>query len=167
MTAKDFIDKWRYSINHLNLPSIGIHVDWDNIPNNANVQTFYAEEAWEKLYSCTPPWFKVPQTFKQLTKTKNDDYMQIVREETDNGKISYYRKNGLQEPFFCAFANSSGSFILLGDGNHRLLDSLHLIHNEGQNFNKDIKRSVIDIIYLENFADVLLPENIWGEITLE
>ncbi|MFA4880009.1 MAG: hypothetical protein WC650_00095 [Candidatus Doudnabacteria bacterium] len=159
MTSEEFINKWRYSLNNSGLPAVGIHVDWDIIPVNSKVKSFSGKEAWEKIYNCTPPWFKTPQTFKGLVNTKNTDYLQIVREETENGKIEYYRQNGLQEPFFCAFANEQGSFILLGDGNHRFFNCVHLINNENRNFDKDLERTALDIIYLTNFVEIM--GNIW------
>jgi hypothetical protein len=89
--------------------------------------------------------------------------MQIVGEETGNGKIEYYRKNGLLEPYFCAFSNQDGSYTLLGDGNHRFLDCLYLVHHESQDFRNYIKNSSLEIIYLESFRDVLRPDNIWSD----
>jgi|SRR3989344_2191343 len=165
MTATDFINKWRSSLNYLNLPSVGIHVGWDIIPTNSRVETLSGKDAWKKIYSCTPPWFKIPQTFKELVGTKNADYLQIVQEETNNGKIEYYRQNGLQEPFFCAFANQDGSFLLLGDGNHRFLDSIYLLHDENRDFDEATQKATLDIIYLINFDDVLRPDNIWANWT--
>lgn len=161
MTATDFIKKWRNSLNYLSKPSVGIHVDWDIIPMDSKVESFSGRKAWEKIYRCTPPWFKTAQTFKELVNTKNTDYLQIIREETENGKIDYYRQNGLQEPFFCAFANDQGSFVLLGDGNHRFLDSIYLIYEENQNFDESLEKTVLDIVYLANFDDVLRPDIIW------
>lgn len=161
MTATDFIQKWRNSLNYLGKPSIGIHVGWDIIPTDSKVESFSGKKAWDKIYDCIPPWFKTPQTFKQLIDAKNSDYLQIVREETENGKIEYYRQNGLQEPFFCAFANKDGSFMLLGDGNHRFLDCIHLIDKKIKNLDNDIEKASIDIIYLSNFIDVLRTDLIW------
>lgn len=162
MTAEEFIKKWRYSINHLGFPSVGIHVDWNIIPTDSKVESLSGKEAWEKIYNCTPPWFKTPQTFKELVTSKNADYLQIVQEEIGNGKIEYYHQNGLQEPYFCAFARPNGSFLLLGDGNHRFLDCIYLIHDQNHNFDEDIKRASIDIIFLPNLVDVLRPDVIWG-----
>ncbi len=162
MTTEEFIKKWRYSINHLGFPSVGIHVGWDIIPVDSKVESFSGKEAWEKIYGCTPPWFKTTQTFNELINIKNADYLQIVQEETGNGKIDYYRQNGLKEPFFCGFANQEGSFILLGDGNHRFLDCLYLIHDQNHNLDEDLKRTELDIVYLSNFDEVMRPDNIWG-----
>jgi hypothetical protein len=161
MTVTDFIQKWRNSLNYLGKPSIGIHVGWDIIPINSKVESFLGKEAWDKIYDCTPPWFKTPQTFKELITSKNADYLQIVQEEIDNGKIEYYCQNGLSEPFFCAFAKPDGSFKLLGDGNHRFLDCLYLIHEKKKDLNSDIQNTALDVIYLQNFNQVLLPDNIW------
>ena len=162
MTAADFIQKWQNSINYLGLPSVGIHVGWDIIPADSKVDRLSGEEAWNKIYSCTPPWFKTPKNFRQLVDAKDADYSQIVKEETDNGKIEYYRQKGLQEPLFCAFATEDGSFMLLGDGNHRFLDCIHLIHDKNHNFNKDLTNTTLDVIYLANFNDVVRPDNIWA-----
>lgn len=161
MTTTDFIRKWRNSINYLGFPSIGIHVGWDLIPAESRVESFSGKEAWEKIYNCTPPWFKIPQTFKELVKTRNTDYLQIVREETENGKIEYYSQNGLREPFFCVFADLNRSFLLLGDGNHRFLDCIYLMHDKNRSFDEDIKKTSVDIIFLSNFVDVLRPDVIW------
>ena len=161
MNAQEFIQKWRYSINYLNRPSVGIHVGWELISPSSQVKTVTSKEAWKILQKCIPPWFKSPQTFSDLSKSKNSDYKQILGEETDNGKIDYYRKNGLKEPYFCIFANHDGSTMLLGDGNHRLFDCLYLINNDHQNIENDIKNTVVDIIYLENFVDVLRTDLIW------
>lgn len=162
MTAREFIDKWRTLLNYLNRPSVGIHVGWEIIPADSRVETLYGREAWEKIYGSTPPWFKSAKTFKELVEAKDADYNQIVKEETDNGKIEYYLKNGLPEPLFCAFANTDGSFILLGDGNHRFLDCNYLIYEKNINLNNDIDKASVDIIYLSNFADVLRTDVIWG-----
>ena len=163
MTAKDFIQKWRHSINHLGLPSVGIHVGWDSIPVDSKVVCLSSKEAWEKIYNCTPPWFKTPQTFKELVISKNTDYLQIVQEETANHKIEYYRNNGLHEPYFCAFAKKDDSFAMLGDGNHRFFDCISLM-DIGKDFSNDIERAKLEIIYLKNFEEVLEPEEkIWGQ----
>lgn len=162
MTANEFIIKWQTAINYLGLRSVGINVRWDKISLNSVVNQFSGKNAWNKLYTFTPPWFKTPKTFQYLIDNKDSDYQQIVTEETSNGKIEYYRKNGLMEPFFCAFANKDGSFVLLGDGNHRFLDCLHLIHEKNVNLKSDIDRSTLDIIYLDNFNFVTEPVNIWG-----
>lgn len=167
MNAADFTNKWRNSINYLNLPSVGIHVGWDLIPHDSKVETLAGKEAWVKIYSFTPPWFKMPQTFQQLVDTRNQDYRQIVKEETENGKIDYYRQNSLQEPFFCAFSNVEGSFTLLGDGNHRFLDCLYLIHEEKYNFDKYIQNIALDIIRLDNFDEVMMINNIWPIWTIK
>ena len=161
MTAQEFVNKWKNSLNYLNLPTVGIHIDWDIIPLDSKVENLSGSEAWKKIYNCTPPWFKTPKTFKELVESRDPDFNQIVKEETDNGKIEYYRQNGLAEPVFCAFANTDGSFKMLGDGNHRFLDCLYLIYEEKKDFNNDIQNTVLDVIYLENFDQVLLPENIW------
>ena len=158
---KDFLNKWRNSTNYLNLPSVGIHVGWDSIPTNSRVEILTGKKAWGTIYTFTPPWFKTPQTFQQLVDSKNEDYVQIVDEETKNDKIEYYRQNGLQEPFFCAFAKQNGNFTLLGDGNHRFFDCLYLIHDENRSFDRDIQNTTLDIIYLENFEQVLKPTKIW------
>jgi len=161
MTSADFIKKWRNSINYLNQRSVGIHVGWDLIPPNSTVENLNGETAWKKIYTTTPPWFKVPQTFQQLVNTKNEDYLQIVDEETKNGKLKYYRQKGILEPFFCAFSNQDGSFLLLGDGNHRFLDCIYLIHDEDKIFECYIKNTTVDIICLPNFDEVILPSQIW------
>lgn len=161
MTAKEFINKWKASLNYLGLPSVGIHVGWEIIPADSGVDNLSGKEAWERIYDSTPPWFKSHKTFRQLVKSKNADYLQIVKEETENGKIEYYRKNGLREPHFCAFTKKGKIFTLLGDGNHRFLDCLHLIHDKNKNFDIDIRNATLDIINLQNFDEVLLPKNIW------
>lgn len=163
MTSEEFILKWRSAINHLGLPSVGIHVCWDFIPSNSKVETLVGKNAWELVLKNSPPWFKTPQTFQDLEKTKNLDYQQIIKEETENGKIEYYQTNGLHEPHFCIFANGDGSFMLLGDGNHRFLDCIHLMSLGKRNFEKDIEKTLTDIIYLSNFNEVLLPNLIWKE----
>ena len=161
MLVTDFINKWRNSINYLGLPSVGIHIGWDLIQTNAGVERFTCEEAWKKIYTFTPPWFKTPQTFQQLVDTKNADYSQIVKEETDNGKLEYYRKIGLTDTSFCAFSNQDGSFVLLGDGNHRFLDCAYLINVERRSFASEIEKTSLDIIYLNNFDQVIEPARIW------
>lgn len=163
MTAEEFIRKWQNSRNYLGLPSVGIHVGWNLIDLNSRAKTLSGQEAWELIYDCMPPWFKYPKTFRDLVSTKNLDYLQIVKEETENNKIDYYRENGLLEPFFCAFSNHDRSFTILGDGNHRYLDCLHLISSGTRDFKDDIKRTRLDIIYLSNFVDVLRPDLIWKE----
>lgn len=162
MTVEKFIKKWRHSINYLGLPSVGIHVGWDLIPSDTKVNSFSGKEAWEKVYNCTTPWFKKPRTFIELFDSKDMDYHQIVKEETENGKIDYYRQNGLREPFFCAFANQNGPFMLLGDGNHRFFDCVYLLREGFRDFEEDSKRATLDIIYLKNFDEVMRPDTIWG-----
>lgn len=161
MTVEEFIQKWQNCRNYLGLPSVGIHVGWNLINLDSQVKTLSGQEAWNLLYACTPPWFKKPQTFRELVTTKNADYLQIVREETDNGKIEYYRKNGLIDTSFCAFGNQAGSFVLLGDGNHRFLDCAYLIDEERYNFTPQIEKTSVDIIYLKNFDQVIEPIKIW------
>ncbi len=161
MTASEFIQKWRNAKNYLGLPSVGIHVGWDIIPMDSKVDVLSGNAAWKRIYECTPPWFKKPKSFQQLVDAKDSDYLQIVKEETENGKIDYYSKNGLKEPFFCAFANKDGSFTILGDGNHRFLDSIYLIHDQNHNLDEDLKKVTLEIIYLVTFEEVLLPDKIW------
>jgi hypothetical protein len=161
MNANNFIDKWRKSTNYLNLPSVGIHVGWDIIPSDSKVEQLSGLDAWERMHKFTPSWFKKPKTFQQLIDSKDSDYQQIVKEETDNGKIEYYKVKGLKEPHFCAFANKDGTFVLLGDGNHRFLDCLHLIHEHKISLDSDSVNTTLDIIYLENFDEVMLPTNTW------
>lgn len=162
MNAKDFIEKWSKLKNHLGLPAVGIHVNWNLIDLGSEVKTFSGKSAWETIYQSVPPWFKTPQTFRNLASSKNQDYMQIVSEETGNGKIGYYRRNGLKEPLFCAFAKQDESFILLGDGNHRFFDCIYLIDTEKRDFDSDIAKATVDVIYLSNFTDVLRTNIIWG-----
>ncbi len=163
MIAEEFISKWRLSINHLGRPAVGIHVGWNLIPLNSKVEFLSGNQAWKTIFKSIPPWFKTPQTFNQLKKTKNSDYRQIAKEETENGKIKYYRKNSLQEPNFCIFANNDGTFIILGDGNHRFLDCIYLIDTEQQNFDIAIEKTSLDVIYLPNFVEVIRPDLIWKE----
>lgn len=163
MTANEFVSKWYFSRNHLELPTVGIHVGWNLILPDSKVETLFGVEAWNKVIKSTPPWFKIPQTFEELKKSKNEDYLQIVSEEVNNGKIDYYRNNGLNEPYFCIFAKCDGTFMLLGDGNHRLLDCIYLMNSENISFSEDINKATVDIIYLKNFEEVILPKNIWKE----
>lgn len=161
MKATDFINKWCKSINYLKLPSVGIHVNWGEIPEDSLVKQLLGKDGWEQLYGFTPPWFKTPKTFKDLINSKDSDCIQIVKEETDNGKLEYYRKNGLTDTSFCAFSNHDGSFVLLGDGNHRFLDCAYLIDVEKRSFASDIEKTSVDIIYLDNFDQVIEPIKIW------
>ena len=161
MSAKEFILKWGLSINHLGLPTVGIHVGWDAIQLNSIVETFSGREAWEKVLASTPPWFKTPQTFRELRDSQNPDYNQIIKEETENGKIAYYRTKGLREPNFCIFSNIDGAFMLLGDGNHRFLDCIYLMDAENKNFDSAVTNTKLDMIYLANFDEVIKPDLIW------
>lgn len=161
MTTDEFIKKWRESTNHLDLPSVGIHVGWDLIPSGSKVEQLSDKSAWNKIYGFIPSWFKNPKTFKQLTDSGDSDYQQIIKEETDNGKLEYYRSRGIKEPFFPAFSNEDGSFVLLGDGNHRFLDCAHLISTESLDLESDLSLTTLDIIYLKNFDEVMKPGEIW------
>ncbi len=162
MTAEEFIKKWRHLINYLGFPSVGIHVGWDIIPVDSKVESFSGKEAWEKIYNCTPPWFETPKTFRQLIDGNGTNYRSEILKEIINGKIQRFAIQGLEDPIFCAFANQDGSFILLGDGNHRFLDCSFLM-NLGKDFSNDIGKTELDIIYLEKFEEVLKPEEkIWG-----
>lgn len=161
MTTNEFCRKWRMATNYLGLPAVGIHVSWDLIPGNSPVRQLVGKEVWERLYKFTPPWFKEPKTFRDLINSKDLDCMQIVKEETDNGKLEYYRKNGLTDTSFCAFSNKDGSFVLLGDGNHRFLDCAYLIDVEKRSFAPEIEKTSVDIIYLNNFEQVIEPIKIW------
>lgn len=163
MTTQEFISKWHSSINHLGLPTIGIRVGWDIIPADSKVKTISGKDAWNTILESTPPWFKKPQTFNQLRESKNSDYLQIIKEETENGKIEYYRTKGLQEPHFCIFANNQGDFMLLVDGNHRFLNCIYLQSNEKISFDSGMVATTLDIIYLPNFDDVIRPDLIWKE----
>lgn len=163
MTARDFIKKWQSSLNYLGLPSIGIHVGWTIIPIDSKVESISGKEAWEKIYDCTPPWFETPKTFKQLMDGDNTNYRSEILKEIVNGKIQRFATQGLNDPLFCAFANQNGSFILLGDGNHRFLDCSFLM-SLGRDFSKDSCKTKLDIIYLQNFEKVLEPEEkVWGQ----
>ena len=71
--------------------------------------------------------------------------------------------NGLQEPNFCIFANNDGTFMLLGDGNHRFLDCIYLMTAEEKIFDSEIANTALDVIYLSNFDDVMRPDLIWKE----
>lgn len=161
MAATDFINRWRNSINYLKLPSVGIHVNWEQIPEDSLVKHLFGKGAWEQLYKFSPPWFKEPKTFRDLINSKDSDCLQIVKEETDNGKLEYYRKNGLTDASFCAFGSHNSSFVLLGDGNHRFLDCAYLIDVEKLSFAPEIEKTSVDIIYLNNFDQVIEPIKIW------
>ncbi|GEM_PF-2680017 len=162
MTADEFIKKWRESINHLGLPSVGIHVGWDQIPLDSHVEQLNGKAAWNKIQTFVPPWFSEPKTFQKLSKKEGLDYHQILTEETENGKIEYYRKNGLKESNFCAFANKNETFVLLGDGNHRFFDCLYLAQKEKLDLESYFEKATLDIIYLKDFDSILEPINIWG-----
>lgn len=166
MSAVDFIEKWRLAKNYLGKPSVGIHVGWDQIPQDSEVKQLSGEEAWEKIYEFTPPWFKKPTTFKDLFKSKNSDYQQIVKEETDNGKINYYKTKGLTDTSFCAFSNPEESLVILGDGNHRLFDCVYLIE-KGYNFLPEIEKVTIDLLLLRNFDQVLQINIIWQNFEVQ
>ena len=166
MTATNFIEKWRWAKNYLGRPSVGIHVGWDQIPQDSKVKQLYEREAWEKIYEFTPPWFKKPTTFKDLFKSKNSDYQQIVKEETGNGKINYYRNKGLTDTSFCAFSNPDESLVILGDGNHRFFDCAYLIE-EGYNFFPETEKVTIDLILLKNFEQVLQVNRIWQNFEVQ
>ena len=142
------------------MPSVGIHVSWDLIGNSSRAECLSGTEAWSKIYNFYTPWFKEPKTFSYLFENKDSDYLQIIGEEKDNGKIEYYKNVGLLEPNFCAFGNTEGTFILLGDGNHRFIDCNHLIF-EGASFEKYIINTTLDILYLSDFEEVIVPGNIW------
>lgn len=161
MTATEFCKKWRSAINYLGFPAVGIHVNWEQIPEDALVKQLFGKEAWDRLYGFTPPWFKKPKTFRNLISSRDSDCLQIVKEETNNGKLEYYRKSGLTDTSFCAFADNDSSFVLLGDGNHRFLDCAYLIDEKKRNFAQEIKETNVDIIYLNNFDQVIEPTNIW------
>ena len=166
MTADEFIKKWRPSTNYLGLPSVGIHVGWDLVMLESNVEQLRGKDAWLKIYNFTPSWFKTPKTFKQLVESKDSDYQQIINEETANGKLDYYRNGGIKEPFFPAFANEDGSFVLLGDGNHRFFDCAHLISTEKIDLESDISKTTLEIIYLNNFNDVMKVSDIWKSFSI-
>lgn len=162
MTANEFIQKWSNAINYLGLPSVGIHKNWNKITQESIVRQFQGNDAWEKIYETTPPWYKAPKTFKELINDNDINYRKEIINEIINGKIQRFAIQGLGDPMFCAFANHDGSFILLGDGNHRFLDCSFL-KNLGKDFSDDISKTSLDIIYLENFEEVLEPEErIWG-----
>ena len=161
MDALQFIVKWRASRNYLGLPSVGIHVSWDQIPLDSRIEQLVGQNAWDRLYDFTPPWFQEPKTFHRLISTSDPDYLAIVQEETNNGKLELYRNDGLRNPFFCAFANHDGSFGILGDGNHRFVDCTYLIDQQARDFASDLSRCTLDVIYVANFDRVLSPVNIW------
>lgn len=164
MTADEFINKWRPAINYLGLPTVGIHVDWDNIPSNSVVTQYSGRDAWDKIYNFTPPWFDQPKTFKQLIDDFDANYKGEILAEIANGKMQRYASQGLADPHFCAFTNPSESMIILGDGNHRFLDCSYLITLR-KNLNSDIDRSELDLIHLENFEDILGVANIWNIVS--
>ena len=145
----------------MGLSAVGIHVNWEQIRADSSVKQVIGERAWERLYKFTPPWFKEPKTFRDLINRKDSDCLQIVKEETDNGKLEYYRKNGLTDTSFCAFGNHNCSFVLLGDGNHRFLDCAYLIDTDKRNFAPEIEKTSVDIVRLDNFDQVIEPTKIW------
>lgn len=163
MTATEFISKWSTAINYLGLPSVGIHKNWEKIPANSRVTQFYGTDAWNRLYHTIPPWYESPKKFRQLIYENDSNYRGEILMEIANGKMQRFATQGLDDPKFCAFANQDGSFILLGDGNHRFLDCSFLM-NLGKDFSNDILNAELDVIYLENFENVLEPEEkIWGK----
>lgn len=161
MTTDGFCKKWRSATNYLGLPAVGIHVNWKQITEDSLVKQLFGKEAWEQLYEFSPPWFKKPKTFRGLIDSKDSDCLQIIKEEADNGKLEYYRKNGLTDTSFCAFADSNSAFVLLGDGNHRFLDCAYLIDEEKRSFAQEIEKTSVDIIYFNNFDQVMEPTKTW------
>lgn len=161
MTADEFINKWMSAINYLQLPTVGIHVGWDRIPRDSNVSQFTGLEAWNKIYSFTPPWFQAPKTFQQLIDDFDSNYKSEIVKEIANGKMQRFASQGLADPHFCAFTDPSESIIILGDGNHRFLNCSYLM-NLGKDLSNDIARTELDIIYLSNFEEIMRTTNIWN-----
>lgn len=162
MAGQDFVNKWKNSINYLNLPTVGIHVSWNLIAASSRVVELQSEEAWRQIYKFTPPWFKSPKTFGELIDKAGQDYKAIVLEEILNGKIARMTDRGLEDPNFCAFAGTSSELVILGDGNHRFLNCNFLMWL-GKDFDSDIQNTKLDVIHLDNFEEVIKPQTIWPE----
>lgn len=163
MTASEFINKWKGEKDSDGTPLVGIIVYWENIKPDSKVIRLIGNQAWERIYDFTPPWYarekRLP--FRDFIKRKGQEYQgEISMEKGKIGynKFEYIKKYRLTPPLstkFVAFAELSGSKGVLGDGCHRFLVADYLIHNENIDLTKDIEGAELDIICLQNFNEVI------------
>lgn len=156
MDINEFIKYWKGKRDHDDTPAVGIGINWDKIPQTSIVQQYFGEEAWNRIGDFyAPVWggFKRTQLNEWLN-PKRDDYDKFIAEEEAVGKIDLYRKNGLMYTYFCAFADKDGHLGVVGDGCHRYIDLNYLIM-KGDIDGDEIKKSRLDLIYLDNLEEVL------------
>lgn len=162
MNADEFIKKWEDKLDTDDTPLVGVDKNWDKIKDDSLVIQFKGEEAWQKIYKFTPPWYaygmRLP--FRDLIDSSREYQNEIKREKEkkEQNKFDYILKYGLSGPLsptFIAFADLTGSRGVLGDGCHRFLVADFVIRDKMRDLSEDIKRTEIDIICLENFSEVL------------
>ena len=163
MIASEFINKWRGKKDSDGTPLVGIIVNWENIKPDSKVIQLVDEQAWERIYDFTPPWYarekRLP--FRDFIKRRGQEYQSEISMEKgkiERNKFEYIKKHGLTPPLssrFVAFADLSGSKGALGDGNHRFLAADSLIQSKDIHRAKEIKGVELDIICLQNFNEVI------------
>lgn len=156
MTAQEFIKKWTNMWDLDGTPAVGIVINWKRIPLNSKVIQLLGRGAWNKIYQFSPPWdfgTNIRKPLRHWIDTKCPNYLQLIVDETNNGKMQFYQNNGLTYFDFCVFANTSDKGVL-GDGNHRFLICDYL-KSKGKDFSKDIERCRLEILYLENLEEVI------------
>ncbi len=154
MTVEEFIKKWKDKRIPSGAPVIGIVVNWHKILPNAKVVQHFGEEAWNKIYDFSPPWnheTNQRRAFRHWIEAQSPNYWGVIKKES----ITYHcSRDGLEYPFFCAFADATGGKGVLADGNHRFLICDYL-KGQGQDFSKDIEQCTLDILCLPNLFEVI------------
>lgn len=158
MKLDEFIEYWTTKLDHDGSPAIGIEIRWSKIQSDALVKQYTGHEAWSTIGNFyTPLWGDFERTIlREWLNPNHPDYDKFIAEERKAGKIDLYAKNGLLYPDFCAFADKSGLKGVLADGSHRFIDINYLIIT-GKDFEKEIIKCRLDVIYLSNLKDVLAP----------
>lgn len=163
MRASEFINKWKGEKDSDGTPLVGISVYWENIKSDCRVIELIGNQAWERIYDFTPPWYEREKrlSFRDFIKGGRQEYkgeISMEKGKIEYNKFEYIKKYGLMPPLsprFVAFAEQSGSKGVLGDGNHRFLVADYIIHNENIGLIRDIEGAELDIICLQNFNEVI------------
>ncbi len=154
MTAEEFKNKWEELRTSMGNKVVGIDVCWPRIPPDSRVVQFFGEEAWNKIYDFSPPWdHKTNQrrSLRHWIEAQSPNYWGVIKKE---GITYHCSQDGLEYPFFCAFADAAGLKGILADGNHRFLICDYLMR-QGEVFSRDIERCTLDVVCLSNLTEVI------------
>ncbi len=160
MTASEFVEFWKDRKDTDGTNAVGIGVSWPNVVvENCAVDQYFGNDAWEKIGQYWAPYWG---NFKRTTMGEwldqsRADYQKFIDEEKT--KIEFYNDNGLVYPYFCAFADKTGSIGSLGDGCHRYIDCNYLMLKK-KDLSKDIEKCRLDVLRVPNLSLVLSENDI-------